>query len=102
MFLMTQESNSQIELMKYTAFFSPFIITFFSSLIISPLTKAQKPQDHDTVYFVTYPGTIVGRFYFSKKYTSLILPSANDEQDLEYKPNTQLTMGIGATYNNLT
>ena len=88
--------------MKYTAFFSPLIITFFSSLIISSLTKAQEPQDHDTVYFVTYPGTIVGRFYFSKKYTSLILPSASDGQDLEYKPNTKLTMGIGATYNNLT
>ncbi len=87
--------------MKYSAFF-PFIIIFCSSLIIPSFTEAQKTPDHDTTYYVTYPDIIVGRFYFSKKYASFILPAANDEQDLEYKPNTLLTMGIGATYNNLT
>jgi hypothetical protein len=87
--------------MKYSPFFSSTVI-FLCSLIISPHIKGQKRSDHDTGYFVTYPRTIVGRFYFSKKYTSVILPAANNEQDLKYKPNTQLTMGIGATYNNLT
>jgi len=85
-----------------SAFFPPFIIILLCSLLISFFANGQKPRDHDTVYFVTYPGTIIGRFYFSKKYTSMILPAANDEPDLEYKPNTRLTMGIGATYNNLT
>jgi len=79
-----------------------FLIIFCSFLILPRATKAQQPPDHDTNYYVTYPGTLVGRLYFSKKYTSLTLPASNDNQDIEYKPNTLLTMGLGATYNNLT
>jgi hypothetical protein len=88
--------------MKYNSFLFPLSIIFCHSLIIPSFAKAQKPLDHDTTYYVTYPGTIVGRIYFSKKYATFILPSAIDGQNLEYKPNTLLTMGIGATYNNLT
>ena len=88
--------------MKYNGLFFPFILIFCSALIIPSFIKAQKPRDHDTTYYVTYPGTIVGRFYFSKKYATFSLPASNDGQSFGYKPNTLLTMGIGATYNNLT
>jgi hypothetical protein len=88
--------------MRHRSFFCIVLIIFCSALLIPSFAKAQKTLDHDTAYYVTYPGTIVGRFYFSKKYSSLTLNAANDEQDLEYKPNTHLTMGIGATYNNLS
>jgi len=88
--------------MKHTGFFVVFAIISWTFLIIPSLAKAQKPLDHDTTYFVTYPNTLVGRVFFSKKYSSFSLPAANGEQDIEYKPNTLLTMGIGATYNNLT
>ncbi len=94
--------NTIIESMKYNRSLFFFSIIFCNSLIIPLFTKAQKPLDHDTTYYVTYPGTLVGRFYFSKKYASFTLPAANDGQDLEYKANTLRTMGIGATYNNLT
>ncbi len=88
--------------MKYNGFFFPLLIMLFFALLNPSFTKAQKPLNHDTAYFVTYPHTLVGRFYFSKKYTSFTLPAANGGQDIDYKPNTLLTMGIGATYNNLT
>ena len=88
--------------MKYHSFLFALSVVFCNALIIPSFSKAQKPPDHDTTYYVTYPGTIVGRFYFSKKYASFILPAPSDGQDLKYKPNTLLTMGIGATYNNLT
>src|SRR6478752_412163 len=88
--------------MKYNSFLFPLSIIFCNFLIIPSFAKAQKPLDHDTTYYVTYPGTIVGRFYFSKKYATFILPATNDEQNLAYKPNTLRNMGIGATYNNLT
>jgi hypothetical protein len=88
--------------MKYNSFLFSLLIIFCNALITPSSAQAQKPPDHDTTYYVTYPGTLVGRFYFSKKYATFILPSPNDEQDLRYKPNTLLTMGIGATYNNLT
>lgn len=88
--------------MKYNCFFFPLMIMFFCSLLNPSFTKAQNTLDHDTTYYVTYPGTLVGRFYFSKKYTSFMLPSPDDGQDITYRPNTLLTMGLGATYNNLT
>jgi hypothetical protein len=88
--------------MKRNGFFSLFLFFSCGFLIIPSLVKAQDPLHHDTTYFVTYPHTLVGRFYFSKKYTSFTLPAANGEQDIEYKANTLRTMGIGATYNNLS
>src|SRR5580765_6392392 len=87
--------------MKCNGFFSLFITLFCSSLVPYDINAQQLP-DHDTTYYVTYPGTLVGRFYFSKKYTSLTLPAPNNGQDIGYRPNTLLTMGLGATYNNLT
>src|SRR3954453_1408774 len=63
---------------------------------------AQEIPDHDTSYFNTYPGYLASRFYFSKKYTAFILPAENGQQDLEYRPNSGLNMGIGATYKNFT
>lgn len=88
--------------MKCRSLFPLFIITFCSCLIVPSAVEAQRPSDHDTTYYITYPGTLVGRFYFSKKYTSFTLPAPNMGQDIEYRPNTLLTMGLGATYNNLT
>jgi hypothetical protein len=88
--------------MKNKASFALFTVIFWSALILPCVLMAQEKSDHDTSYYVTYPGTLVGRFYFSKKYTSFTLPSSNDGEDIKYKPNTLLTMGLGVTYNNLT
>src|SRR5947199_7528927 len=88
--------------MKYNSFLFPLSIIFCNALIIPSFAKAQKQPDHDTTYYITYPGTLVGRFYFSKKYAAFSLPAGNDAQSFEYKANTLLTMGIGATYNKLT
>jgi hypothetical protein len=87
--------------MKYKRFLLRLSIIFCNALIIPFSSGAQKSPDHDTAYYVTYPHTIAGRFYFSKKYASFILPAAN-RAGLEYKANTPLTIGVGATYNNLT
>ena len=88
--------------MKQTILFVLFIFISCTLLIIPSVVTAQKPLNHDTAYFVTYPNTLVGRFYFSKKYSAFTLPAVNNEPDIKYKANTLLTMGIGATYNNLT
>jgi hypothetical protein len=58
--------------------------------------------DHDSTYFETYPEKLVGRFYFSKKYTNLELESKDKQNSIVYRPNTTLNMGIGATYKILT
>jgi hypothetical protein len=55
-------------------------------------------EKHDSSYFVTYPKMITTRFFFSKKYTAFTLNQQEGEKDLRYRPNSKLTMGIGATY----
>ncbi|MBG9376186.1 DUF4421 family protein [Panacibacter sp. DH6] len=60
-----------------------------------------KPQ-HDTGYYTTFPKKLTTRFYFSKKYTSVHFPAAEQSNDIDYRANTPLVMGVGATYNNLS
>lgn len=53
---------------------------------------------HDSTYFKTYPAQLTGRIYFSKKYTSLYLEGKENVRTLHYRPNTPVTLGVGATY----
>lgn len=54
---------------------------------------------HDSTYFKTFDGYFTGRFYFSNKFvTPDFIPAANKQQTFSYRPNTPITMGIGATY----
>jgi hypothetical protein len=57
---------------------------------------------HDSTYFVTYPQLLTTRFFFSQKYTALTLNGSQNENDLRYRPNSKLTMGLGATYHVLS
>lgn len=52
----------------------------------------------DTSYFKSYEDYLIGRFYFSQKYTSMVIRNDDQNYDLNYRPNTTFNMGIGATY----
>jgi len=52
----------------------------------------------DTTYYQQYNRQITGRFYFSRKFTSLIIQNRQKDYTLRFRPNTTLNMGIGATY----
>ena len=80
------------------------IFNLVSFLLISLPATAQivNPYDHDTTYYSTYPNLVTARFYFSKKYTNLRLDGDKNVSSFEYKPNTTLNLGIGATYKSLT
>ncbi|KYP13136.1 DUF4421 domain-containing protein, partial [Flavihumibacter sp. CACIAM 22H1] len=56
----------------------------------------------DSTYIQTYDSMLTGRFYFSRKYTSIHLGAAKSIANLRYRPNTTLNMGIGATYRSFT
>lgn len=66
--------------------------------------RAQYPDlvaiatDVDSNYISTYDSLLTGRFYFSRKYTTIILEGSRSVANLRYRPNTTLNMGIGATY----
>jgi hypothetical protein len=71
-------------------------------LILSCNVNAQHKPLHDSNYYKTYPQKLTTRFYFSKKYTSVSVPAINENADFKYRANTQLNMGVGATYNNIS
>ncbi len=52
----------------------------------------------DSIYYDDYTEQITGRFYFSQKYTSLVVDNKDDQFDLTYRPNTTFNMGVGASY----
>lgn len=73
------------------------------SLLLGFSAKAQADApDHDTTYYESLKHLLTGRFYFSKKYTTLELGGAGGRAGVLYRPNTTVNMGIGATYQSLS
>jgi hypothetical protein len=75
-------------------------ITLLLFILLYSNAKSQLGYN-DTNYYKIYPGSIIGRFYFSQKYTAITLQDKN-AKDLKYWPNTTLNMGVGATYHNVS
>ncbi len=65
-------------------------------LALIPLAGRGQSPKADKQYIVMYDSLLVGRFYFSQKYTSISLRSGDHR--LWYRPNTTFNVGIGATY----
>src|SRR6187399_3652744 len=70
----------------------------------APAQQPTAETDHDTTYYQSFMGKkITGRYYFSQKYTALEIGRNNKTSPrLRYTPNTNLNMGIGATYRSFT
>lgn len=79
--------------MKYLIYL-PFFCLVFCSLRV----KAQKPTGQDTSYVSSYENQLTTRFYFSQKSTTLQISDDKGGYTLNYRPNTTLNMGVGATY----
>ncbi|MBO9564732.1 MAG: DUF4421 domain-containing protein [Niastella sp.] len=52
----------------------------------------------DRAFYESYTDLITSRVYFSQKYTSLRIRGSERIRDLQYRPNTTLNFGVGATY----
>ncbi|HUS02186.1 MAG TPA: DUF4421 domain-containing protein [Chitinophagaceae bacterium] len=72
------------------------VFIFDSTCVIAQ----KKIIPHDSTYFTTYPDAITARLYLSKKYAPFTLPASGNVEDIIYKPNTKMNLGIGATYKN--
>ena len=90
--------------MKNKYILSAISVSLCAILIFDPssLIAQKKVQPHDSSYYVTYPNSITARIYLSKKYAPVTLPATGNVEDIIYKPNTKLNLGIGATYKNYT
>ncbi|MBC7849357.1 MAG: DUF4421 domain-containing protein [Chitinophagaceae bacterium] len=56
-------------------------------------------QERDTTYIEPYTKLITGRVFLSEKYTIFGLEGP---KQIQYRPNTRLSLGLGATYRALT
>jgi len=74
----------------------------FTTIASSAQEKPAPPALHDSNYYKIYPQTITGRVYLSRKYTSLSLEGKDRRKPMRYRPNTPVTMGVGATYGIVT
>jgi len=63
---------------------------------------AQKGFQQDTAYYETFPNKTTIRLYLSKKYVHLNFPSNGSAEDLEYKANPKLNLGVGVTIKNVS
>lgn len=81
-------------------------VTIIAAVFLMHMHKANaqlsKSTTNDTTFYITYPKMLTGRFYFSQKYTAFTLQGSGQTRDLQYRPNTTLNMGLGATYHNFS
>ncbi|TMI96917.1 MAG: DUF4421 domain-containing protein [Bacteroidetes bacterium] len=78
------------------------LLTALIFIICSVQLNAQKGFQQDTSYYETFPGKTTVRLYLSKKYVHLNFPSDGSAEDLEYKANPKLNLGVGVTVKNIS
>lgn len=62
------------------------------------------PIIYDSTYYKGYEGFFTGRFYSGNKYLGVNMIPIDDarSQNIRFRPNTNITLGVGATYKWLT
>jgi hypothetical protein len=63
--------------------------------------SAQASRGNDTTYYIFFPESITSRVYLSQKHTSFHIKS-KEAKDIDYFPNTNLNIGVGATWHNIS
>ena len=63
---------------------------------LSAQTDSRDQFDSD--YYESYTDMITSRVFLSQKYTALRIFSENRSKNRQYRPNTTLNLGVGATY----
>ncbi|WP_157971879.1 DUF4421 domain-containing protein [Pleomorphovibrio marinus] len=59
-------------------------------------------DSEESPYFIGYHDQLIGRYYFSRKFTNIRLRDREGNYNLLYEPNSTLNTGLGATYKNIT
>jgi hypothetical protein len=74
-------------------------LSFATMMYLSFSAQGQmETKKTDTAYYQPYINHVTSRFYFSRKFTTLIIRNGAKDYEVRYRPNTTLNMGVGATY----
>lgn len=84
----------------FKAHFSGFHFLFLIALFF--LAPPKKTIAHDTTYYESYNKVLTTRLYTSRKYTALTVLDKLNNDRWRFEPNSNLNLGVGATYNDFT
>lgn len=77
-------------------------IVFLLLLMKPGAGNAQQDSLQDNGYYITYPDKLMVRVYLSQKFAPFTISTSSNNDELKYKTNAKLNLGIGATYRSLT
>ncbi len=78
-----------------------WLLAVFLLFSFFPATAQEKKKvEEEEPYIVSYRNALMGRVYLSKRYTSAAL-QADATNELQYKPNSLLSLGVNMTYRGL-
>lgn len=87
--------------MRRQSFLLHRFVTFLICFASLTKVEAQKVAN-DTSYYESFPEMLTTRVYLSQKFLKFTIPPSGNQTDLEYKANTRMNLGIGATYHNIS
>jgi hypothetical protein len=87
--------------MKKYLCYSSLLLLLISLLLITPgIINAQADSAVSNGYYIKYPKKLMARLYLAQKFAPLTISSA--ARELDYKTNSKLNLGIGASYRGVT
>ncbi len=73
-------------------------LTLFLLFLLSSKAQVYNKPDHDTTYYRSFKGTIIGRVYLSRNYMQFKLDPPGNISKMSYHANTPVSLGLGITY----
>lgn len=69
---------------------------------ISKLLQKKDSIDYNPIYIKSYTDKFTSRIFYSKNYTNLKIKNELEDFELDFQPNTNLNLGVGATVNSVS
>lgn len=91
-----------VKMKRYEKYFCSFFLLILIFSLIPYYGFTQRKTSINNGYYITYPGKLKLNLFLSQKFAPFTISSSKNNQDLNYKTNSKLNLGIGASYNNIT
>lgn len=86
---------------KYSNYLGVLCLMMLLAALSPTECSAQKDTSVNNGFYITYPQKLLVRLFFSQKFAPFTISSQTDKE-LNYKTNSKLNLGIGATYKSYT
>ena len=87
---------------KYFSYSSVLFTLGFIFIIKPAITHAQNKISIDNGYFITNPDKLMLTFFVLQKFAPFTISADGNNNELNYKTNSKLNLGVGVTYRGFT